>query len=182
MKRYLALFLFAMAATLVFAQEPNQSRSGSSLSNTSLQYGYKGIAEMGYLLDISNHGMNRFKMNAIIACQINPHFSLGLGTGFQYYFDAEDIVIPLFADVRTNLTDINDKVSPYLSLGIGVSLGMFINPTVGVSFKMPNKSVLNVGLGYEIQKMRFQYDNYRQKYELKTEDSGAINIVIGIHR
>ena len=78
----------------------------------------------------------------------------------------------------------NNKISPYLSLGIGysfdatndfVGVGFLLNPTVGVSFKVSDKSAMNVGLGYEMQKMDF-YGYYYSS----SENSGAISINVGI--
>jgi hypothetical protein len=101
------------------AKEPYQGKSDSSLDNSGLQSGYKGIVELGYQIGIGDYGMDRLKLNIINSYKINPYFSLGFGTGLRYYFDAEAAVIPVFADFRTNF--INNKISPYLSLGVGYS-------------------------------------------------------------
>jgi len=189
MKRYLALLLFVSITTLAFAQESHQDKNGSSLKSTSLQFGYKGIVEMGYQFGVGNYGMDRLKLNAIISDQINPYFSFGLGMGFRYYIDAEAVAVSPLADFKINIT--NNNVSPYLSLGVGYSfdtsnglegMGILFNPTVGISFRVSGKSVINVGIGYEMQQVKFYYYNYGYNYQNFTENSSAISIVIGIHQ
>jgi len=113
------------------------------------------------------------------------------GVGLRYYFDSEDVLIPFFADFRSNYFD--NKISPYLSLAIGYScnakdknfrgVGFLINPTVGISIKVSDKSAVNMGLGYEMQRVnnRVYYDsgwgisNYDASY-----NCGAVSLVVGI--
>jgi len=185
------VFVYQMDEIEKLAKEQFQGKNGSSLNSSGLQSGYKGIVEWGYQIGTGDYGMDRLKLNIINGYQINPYFSLGFGTGLRYYFDAEAALIPVFADFRTNF--INNKVSPYLSLGVGYTfdatndfegVGFLLNPAVGVSFKVSDKSAINVGLGYEMQKMKFiYYDYYYYGYGYPfeiTENSGAISINVGI--
>lgn len=176
-----SVFVYQMDEIEKLTKEVIQGKSGGSLSNSGLQSGYKGIVELGYQIGTGDYGMDRLKLNIINGYQINPYFSLGFGTGLRYYFDAEAALIPVFADFRANF--MNNKISPYLSLGVGYSfdatndfegVGFLLNPTVGVSFKVSDKSAMNVGLGYEMQKMDFYY------YYSSSENSGAISINVGI--
>jgi len=181
-----SVFVYQMDEIEKLTKEVIQGKSGGSLSNSGLQSGYKGIVELGYQIGTGDYGMDRLKLNIINGYQINPYFSLGFGTGLRYYFDAEAALIPVFADFRANF--MNNKISPYLSLGVGYSfdatndfegVGFLLNPTVGVSFKVSDKSAMNVGLGYEMQKMDFFYYDYYY-YDEFTENSGAISINVGI--
>ena len=53
-----------------------------------------------------------------------------------------------------------------------------MDPTMGIKFKASDKSTMHVGLGYEMQKMKFYYfDSYLYEFE---ENSGAINITVGL--
>jgi len=180
------VFVYQMDEIEKLAKEQYQRKSGSSLNNTGLQSGYKGIVELGYQIGTGDYGMDRLKLNIINGYQINPYFSLGFGTGLRYYFDEAAALIPVFADFRANF--INNKVSPYFSLGVGYSfdatngfegVGFLLNPTVGVGFKVSEKSAMNVGLGYEMQKMDFYYGGYYGYYS-SSENSGAISINVGI--
>lgn len=186
-----SVFVYQMDEIEKLTKEVIQGKSGGSLSNSGLQSGYKGIVELGYQIGTGDYGMDRLKLNIINGYQINPYFSLGFGTGLRYYFDAEAALIPLFADFRANFID--NKISPYLSLGVGYSfdatndfegVGFLLNPTVGVSFKVSDKSAMNVGLGYEMQKMDFYYYDFYYggdyDYYSSSENSGAISINVGI--
>ena len=163
----------------------------SGHSSYGLGSGYKGIIDVGYSFGIGTYKMNRFDFNFINGYQVNPYFSLGIGVGLRYYFDTEAALIPIFADFRANFID--NPISPYLSLGIGYSfdatnsfesVGLLLDPTVGVSFKISDKSAFIVGLGYEMQRMKFldfYLDNWTHIYEhYSTSNSGAVSIVVGI--
>lgn len=178
------IFVYQIDEIEKFTKEPYQGKSGSSLYNTGLQSGYIGIVQLGYQIGVGDYGMDRLKLNIINGYQLNPYFSLGIGTGLRYYFDAEAVLIPFFADFRANF--INKKVSPYLSLGMGYSfdatynfkgIGFLLNPAVGVSFKVSGKSAVNIGLGYEMQKIKFYEPWSGYTY---VENSGALCIIGGV--
>lgn len=180
------VFVYQIDEVERITREPYLDKSRSSLNNTGIQSGYKGILEFGYEIGTGVYGMDRLKLNIINGYQINPYFYLGVGTGLRYYFDAKEAVIPVYADFRTYFTD--KKATPYLSLGIGYSfitsggfdgLGFLLNPTIGVSFKVSDISAMNVGLGYEMQKMEIYYFN-NYGYYSSFENSGAISINVGI--
>lgn len=183
-----SVFVYQMDEIEKLTKEVIQGKSGGSLSNSGLQSGYKGIVELGYQIGTGDYGLDRLKLNIINGYQINPYFSLGFGTGLRYYFDAGAAFIPVFADFRANFMD--NKISPYLSLGVGYSfnatngfegVGFLLNPTAGVSFKVSDKSAINVGLGYEMQKMKMDYyDRYYGYYYSSSGNSGAISINVGI--
>lgn len=144
-----------------------------------LETGYKGIVELGYQIGVGDFGMDRIKLNIINGYQVNQNFSIGIGTGVRYYTDAESLLVPIFADFRGNLI-LDSKISPYLSLGIGYSfdatdsftgVGFLLNPTVGVSFMVSDKSAMNIGLGYEMQKISDDYLSI---------NTGGFDISIGI--
>ena len=175
-----------------FTKEPYQMAGGnairpsdSSVDSKFLKTGYKRVVELGYQFGTGDYGMNRLKLNIINAYQINPNFSVGIGTGIRYYLDPNTTVVPLFADFRANLS--KKSISPYCSLGVGYSfdasnnfdgVGFLVNPTVGASFMISEKTAINVGLGYEIQLMDFHY-NYSYAYS-NTRNSGAISLIAGI--
>jgi hypothetical protein len=181
-----SVFVFRIDEIEKLTKEPIQWKSGGSFRNSDIQSGYKGIAEVGYDIGTGNYGMDRLKLYFINGYQVNPYFSLGCGTGLQYYFDAEAALIPIFADFRVHFMD--NKVSPYLSLGVGYSfdatnsfkgVGFLLIPTMGVSFKVSEKSAMNIGLGYEIQRMKFIYYDWYY-YDESMENSGAASINVGI--
>ena len=160
-------------------KEPFKDKNGISMNSKAFESRYKGIIEMGYQFGVGAYRLDRLKVNIINGYQINPYFSLGIGTGMRYYFYEEAALIPIFADFRANFID--NKISPYLSLGLGYSFnvmnefkgfGFLVNPTLGVSFKVSDKVAFNVGVGYDLQKLKF--------YEYEDNSLDAISINIGI--
>lgn len=89
--------------------------------------------------------------------EINNRFSAGIGSGVSCY---EKVLIPLFADVKFAITKPR-KFTPYLECGIGYSFapnknangGFYLNPSVGVQYKIHHKMLLFFALGYELQKL-----------------------------
>lgn len=170
------VFVFQIDEIEKFTKEPFKRKRDNSINNSSLEHDYKGIVELGYQIGVGKYHMDRVKLNIINGCEINPYFSLGLGTGLRYYFDVDMALIPVFADFRANLTD--NIVSPYFSLGVGYTFdatdsfepeGFLLNPTVGANFKVSDKYSIHFGLGYDMQKLRFS-----------TYNLGAISINAGI--
>lgn len=133
--------------------------SKNTLNALSVETGYKGILELGYQI---GDGMGRLKLNFINGSQINPTFSLGFGTGVRYYYDAQMVLIPIFGDFRANFINyqISNQLFPYLSVGVGYSFdatysfeptGFLFEPAVGLCYVISDKSLLNFGLGFEVQ-------------------------------
>ncbi len=102
--------------------------------------------------------------------QIKPWFSFGMGVGLRHYFSQELNMVPIFVDLRANLS--TKKVSPFLSCKAGYSLGgrFFLNPKIGLSIKISNKNALNIGVGYEMQQIGTSY------YGRSTDNSIGANI------
>lgn len=175
----------------VIKRSIQEGKIGGSLSNSSLPSDYmvyKGIVELGYQIGVGEFGLNRLKLNIINGVQINPFFSLGFGTGLRYYLDShfkskpETLLIPVFADFRAQA--MNNKVSPFLAIAVGYSfnasndfegVGLLLNPSIGVSFKVSDKSAMNISIGYEIQKITYQLLTFSS-----TINESAIGINVGI--
>lgn len=151
--------------------------------------GYQGIVEAGYGIKVGLYGLNVLKLNVINGYRINNTFSGGIGTGVRYY--SEDgqsaTVIPLFADFRANLSQ--NSIAPYVAVDLGYSfdasdkftgLGALVNPSVGVGFHLKNKSILNVGLGYELQRINFSYMDWNGYERKDGKNTNAISLNVGI--
>ena len=176
------VFVYQMEEIEKLAKEPYRGRGGRGL-----QSGYKGIVEAGFAFGIGEFGMNRFKLDFINAYQINPYFSLGLGIGARNYYDLNaPVLVPIFADFRANFID--NLTSPYLSLGVGYSfdatnsfesMGFYLNPTLGVTIMIHRNHSINVGVGYEMQRLNFFVTDWRN-YTVLTKNSGAISLVLSL--
>src|SRR5690625_6439509 len=59
-------------------------------------------------------------MDIINGYRINPYIFLGMGTGWRYYHEIEDALVPLFLNFRVNF--IQSQMSPFLGLSTGYSL------------------------------------------------------------
>ena len=174
-----------LIATVSFAQKNDQPYYGNSLKlgeSTKLNFDYKGIIEFGYLSEVGNYGMDRIKLNIINGCRIGQYFSLGVGTGLRYYLEPDAYLIPFFGNFRGNF-DIGNILS-YLSLDLGYSFnathafestGFLLSPTFGVGFRGLDKSIITVGIGYEMQNIPTYYSGYFESYR----NFGAISFNVG---
>ncbi len=187
------VFVYQIAEIEKITKEPYQGRAGSTsrqgtngitLTNASLNTGYSGLAELGFQIGVGDYGMSRLKLDYIYSYQLSSPISLGLGTGLRYFFDAEEIAFPFFADFRANFS--SNKTNPYLSLGLGYlfnkkfnGVGFLLAPTVGTRFIISENTLMNIGLGYEMQKMDIYVDDYSYGH-VYSENCGAISIIVGM--
>lgn len=149
-----SVFVFQMGEIEKLTKESTKG------NNPGLESGYRGIIEVGYELGLTES--DRLKLNIINGYQINPYFSLGFGLGlrYTYYISDREAIIPIFGDLRVNFMD--KGVSPYSSLAVGYSLngdndfkkeGILFNIIGGVSFMVSDESAMNIGVGYEMQRL-----------------------------
>lgn len=158
--------------------------------------GYLLLGETEYGLAVDSHKTDFIKFSLINGYQFNPFFSLGFGAGIKFYLveNDPDIVVPLFLDFRVYFTD--RKISPYLALGTGYAIDfgyemadgqkhyiieagdLLLNPAAGVIFKISGRYAINIGIGYEMQSMRFYDDDLH--FTKSTANSSCIGISAGI--
>lgn len=193
------IFVFEMDEIEKFTKEPYQDKEvntqdnsnsfqedkrRNSAKNSSNRSVYNSIIELGYQKGIGDYGMSRVKLDFVSSFRLNPYFALGFGAGLRYYFDG-DLLTPYYADIRVYFMD--NKVTPYLSLAAGYSFnfsdfergGFLFSPKVGVSFKVSDGFALNLGFGYEMQRMTiYKPSNYGANFS-STENSGALSFIIG---
>lgn len=163
------------------------------LGKSDFKAGYRAIVEVGHQNGIGSNRRNRAKLDFVYGYQIKPYLYLGLGTGFRYYYDhggywGPGATISLFPYLRTNLKN-KSNITPYLSTALGYGtnnldvfrgyfanrFGLFFNSTVGIEFPISNKSAMNIGIGYEMQKFNnHMYDN------IASESLKAYGINLGI--
>jgi len=188
-----SIFVYRMDEIERITREPIQGRSrdrDTARRDVDFESGYEVSVELGYQIGTGDWGLDRIKMDIINGYRINPYIFLGMGTGWRYYHEIEDALVPLFLNFRVNF--IQSQMSPFLGLSTGYSLnasnnfkgaGAFIAPTMGVDFPISNSARMNVGLSYESQRLKsklyhFYPDNYIDSYEA-TFNSGAISLSIG---
>ena len=120
-----------------------------------------------------------FGFTTINGYQLNPHFSMGVGVGFDAH--NERFMVPLFLDLRANF--LKTRVSPLFSLGLGYSFipraaitqlkpdgstypaegykgGLFVNPSLGVKFFISKNTSLYFDFGFRLQDFAVNYRNF----------------------
>lgn len=169
-KRCFLLTLLASVMTISYGQTVYQKSydetQGSSVAtpslteNMSLKHGFKLIFDVGYQYQLESFiaDVNRIKFNVVGNYQFNPYISAGVGIGMRYYseINSDLFIFPMFYDMRVRLLD--KPFSPYFSIGAGYSVatkggptGLYLNPELGVSYRINDKVNIHLTLGYEMQ-------------------------------
>lgn len=169
--------------------QANQSRSNSVFTNGNGRtydiQGYRGFVDFGYTVGVGDFATGRVELTTSHGYQINPYIFIGGGTGFQFYHEAESVVLPLFADFRANFT--NGHIVPFVGIKLGYSfdlsdsfsgLGFYLNPAVGVKFMLSDKQALNLSIGYTMQSADAYYYSSGYFYS-STENMGGISFKVG---
>lgn len=200
-----SIFVYRMDEIERIVREPVQVRSGGrdrTRNASDYEPGYEVSVDLGYQIGTGDWGLDRIKLDIINGYRINPYIFLGLGTGWRYYHQIEDALVPIFLNFKVNF--IQSQMSPFLELSTGYSLnasrnfkgeGAFIAPTIGVDFPISDGTKMNVGLSYETQRLHRElyiyylgdgpgyYERHPNSYNLidftGTTNSGAISLHIG---
>jgi hypothetical protein len=180
------VFVYQMAEIEKLTKETKNRNDGSAMEGPALKQGFHGNMEMGAAFGAKG-GENFYKLNVIREYCFNPYFSFGIGTGWRYYYDLKTPLVPVFAHLRANFIDSN--ITPYLSFDLGYSFdasedftnaGAYFNPTAGVSFKIMDKSLMNIGIGFEMQNMKYYIPGSYGQLIQHTETLGAISLNVGV--
>jgi hypothetical protein len=147
--------------------------------------GYRGSIDVGYAIGLGDYGLDFINLTIINGYRFNPFFSLGFGTGARVYHTDDAVLIPFFVNFQTNF--INRTVSPYFALNIGYSfnasndfnsVGLLLNPSIGIHFRITNTSGMNIGVGYEAQWVEFYNDYYGYYYDSSSKALSGISFKI----
>lgn len=118
--------------------------------------------------------------------QLQPRFSMGIGTGISKY---DDLMFPVFATFHWYITKPH-RFTPFLACNIGhafvpkenVSGGFYLTPSVGVSHKLNERQSLSLSVGYELQEYNqlVTYENakFLAQY-VENVSNHALNVSIG---
>ena len=142
-------FLFALCAAQVFA--PFCANGQTAERNFSY------AAAIGTGISMSEPSHTPFTVQVLGHYRISERFSAGVGSGLSFY---EMMLIPLFADAKFDLTRPR-KFTPYVNCAGGYAFapnknangGVFLNPSLGVQYALPNKLKLQLSAGYELQNL-----------------------------
>lgn len=176
-----------MICDTTFAQFSNANQSRGKTHGASMfdgngpKSGYKGFVEAGYTIGVGDAGEGRISVMTVHGYQINPYIFAGIGVGGNYFHDGDVWNVPIFADVRSNILD--NSISPFVDVKIGYSIldikGFFFSPSIGCRFAIGDKTGLNVGVGYELQK--FSSNGYVLGYKYSYKGTcGGIAFKVGL--
>ena len=180
------VFVYQMNEIDKLTKETKTGNGRTAIDGSGFKNGFLGNMEMGAAFGAKG-GENFYKLNLIAEYCFNPYFSFGLGTGWRYYYDIKTPLVPVFFHFRANFID--NKITPYLSLDMGYSFdasdtfkdaGVFFNPTAGISFKITDKSFMNIGIGFEMQNMKYYIPGSYGQLIQHTETLGAVSLNSGI--
>lgn len=144
------------------------------------QKGYRGFLDMGYTIGTGDFGLDRIELSTSQGYQILPGFYAGAGVGVHYYFDADAVEIPIFADLRADL--LKHSVCPFIDMKIGYTVhedtGFYFNPMVGVRFAVGSRRAVSFGIGYTMQRIEFDYSLSGYSYS-DSINCGGFSIKVG---
>ena len=148
--------------------------------------GYRGFVDLGYTIKTGNYGENRLELTSSHGHQFNPHFFLGMGSGFHYYTDADALILPLFIDMRGTI--LQGMVSPFFGVKTGYSFntsdkfkgGIYLAPAFGVRFMVAEKTALNLSIGYTAQWLDYQTYYYGYRYDESKKNIEGFSLKLGV--
>lgn len=133
--RLLAVSVIAMAASICSAQ----SR-------------YRGMIEGGRTFNLEETALHTTEFSTTHGYQFNPYLFVGAGLGLNFIpSDAVDMMyMPLYLDVRVNLT--KTKISPFIDLKAGHTVldieSFYLNPNIGVNYNFYKSLSAYLKVGY----------------------------------
>lgn len=135
--------------------------------------GYQGFVDVGYTFGTGEYGLNSIDLLTSHGIQIIPaYLYTGIGTGLQYFHEAEKCAIPLYANIRSCFLA-DENVSPFADLKLGYAAipgnkgrisdgGLFLSPSIGCSFVVKDYIALNAGIGYTYEQVKINTTNDRK--------------------
>ncbi len=128
---------------------------------------YQSELQIAFGVGIGEIKIDRVYAQTIQGVRIGDYFSIGLGLGVTiiptYVTNSTlEMYVPIFANTKGYLP-ISEKLKAFLSLDIGGTVGvgekmkdfrgLMLSPSLGMSIS----NTVNVGLGYEIQRLSSKY-------------------------
>ena len=145
-------------------KEPVESPDVNTSEQIIEETGQLRIAELSYAKGFDLNDSDIIRLDLLYGYSVSPYLLLGAGISMRYYFVEEVGLTPIFTEIRTYLFD--RDFSPYLSLGAGYTfdpnrdfeaIGYLLNPSIGVSFDISDKTAINAGIGYEYHRIEAFY-------------------------
>jgi hypothetical protein len=141
----------------------------------------------GHIYSNDTNHVTNFPRNSYGACTINgyrfsQYLSAGLGIGISYF--KNDIEVPLFIDIRSNLS--SNPISPYIYLDgglnyelniINISKIYMINFGFGLDLITPNnKNAWLISVGYLYQGLQIDFPANSNEAGIDSYKGGYLNL------
>ena len=172
------IFTIILCITFVSVKAQNNSSSERRVSFATT---------FGTGLSIDEPSTTPFTWQALGYYNITDRWAVGVGTGLSFY---EKMLIPVYGDVKFQIGR-KRKFTPYTEFAMGYSFapssdangGIFMNPSIGISYPLKNKMKLQLAVGYELQKLerlKTQTDIYFLKEFEEQLNHHSISVRIGL--
>lgn len=155
--------------------DQDASESTVQTNEKNFPRGYQGIIEIGYVAFPDDLDFGLLKLQMINSIRFK-RLSLGIGAGIRFEAGSRfRPYIPVFLDIRTRF--VPRRVSPFIALGCGYTFhpnydgGLYLSPSLGISFKLGHKFGMHLALSYELL-------GYRPRY--MDLDDGYIGFSLGL--
>jgi len=184
-------------------QQKGKTQLGSLLqtnqySSFNKPKGYLGLIEVEGGFGFGEWAAGRFGISLINGYRAIPQFAFGFGIGTRIFFynyyarqgemRNTDYGMPFFLHLRSDL--LSKKTSPYIALNFGYNLsfggyfsGVLVEPSLGVSFNIADRSRLNIGLVFPINGLsywEYRYNDYGYQESYRHVNSMGYGITLKV--
>jgi len=144
--------------------------------------GYRGFVDLNWTAGVGDtSGVDCIGLTTSHGYQINPFIFIGLGVGFNYFYNGTAVNMPIFVNVRTDI--LQKRITPFVDLKVGYSIidveGFYTSPSIGCRFKPRRGLAFSIGVGYTLQKYDFEFHD-NQDYWSGRLDLHGLNVRFGI--
>lgn len=153
-----------LCAIVAFGASAQKEKGFRSFIDFGYTYSLTDIQTISSSRTTTDKASDRFMATYTGGYQFSPAFFVGVGAGASYWYSSsaasqtsEKIGVPIFANARYEMRT-DSKFSYFIDVRAGYSVvdisGMYIAPYVGARLALGENFGLNLGIGYELQKIK----------------------------
>ncbi len=180
MKRALTTLLLCLAALGARAQNDETSTRAD-------ERGFSFATTVGAGFCIDKPSSVPFSWQVLAYYHSSRRWAFGAGTGLSCY---EKVLLPLYGDVKYQIGR-RRKFTPHVELAAGYAFvlsgtadgGLFLNPSVGVQYRLRSRLKLQLAVGFELQKLerlKTQTDGFFHKTFEEKLAHNTISVRFGV--
>ncbi len=142
---------------------------------------YQGDVEFGYSVGVGTFSTSRVNIHTTHGVRFNEYLFAGLGTGIDIYQGSE-FGLPIYLALK-GYWPVTDRLSPYLGLDMGGSIGLseymgngpLFVPQIGLAYKIgENGNAITFGIGFTAQKWNYKESGLKLGF-----NTNAISFKVG---